>query len=389
MRLTTRRTALLFLSASMFAGACSTPAPAAQDAGSDAAATPDAGPFSVAWQEGPDYPVPIAFGAAMFLPGGNGITYLYVFGGAGGAYSSLAPFYPEIRRAPLMSDNSLGPWEDAGRISNGTADVALAGQGAIRVFADDGANGAALAGGGGPGGTLSVVLAGYVQSVDQSVGMWGAFPPMISAAQGGQVFGSFNSFEAHQLALVGGTRGTTAVDHVIIAATEAGTTVPDWRDGPALPAPRYGHGSVQVGATAPDIYLVGGRGDTDALADVLVTVRDPSSLEVTGWATAGTLEGPVVFPQTTLVGNHLYVIGGVDGDPVFGTTSTRVRRATASAGTPHGTIDAFVDVDGGALPAGRAAGLVATIGPWVYIVGGITAPDNTATTSVVYTRLEQ
>ncbi|MFO0680549.1 MAG: kelch repeat-containing protein [Sandaracinus sp.] len=387
MRTTNRRTALTILSASLFAAACSTPPATQADGGTDAGATPDAGPFAVTWQDGPDFPEPIAFGSAMFLPGGNGVTYLYVFGGSGGSYGDLTPFYSQVRRAALQGDNSLGPWEDAGALSNGTAELALAGHGAIRVFADDGANGVAIAGGGGPGGTLPVVLAGYVQSVDQSFGMWGAFPPTISAAQGGHVFGSFNSFEAHQLALVGGSRGGTALDTVILAATEAGTTVPDWRDGPALPTPRYGHGSVQVGATAPDIYLVGGRSDTEALGDVLVSVRD-ASLEVTGWATAGTLEGPVVFPQTTLVGSHLYVIGGVDGDPVFGTTSTRVRRATATAGAPHGTIDAFVDVDGAALPEGRAAALVATIGPWVYLVGGITSPSNTATSSVVYARLE-
>lgn len=370
-------------------GACSTPS-AQSDAGpGDTGATPDAGPFVPSWHATTDYPTPIAFGTALVLPGDGG-AYLYVIGGASGTFGGLAPFHAEIRRALIQSDGSLGAWQDAGAINTGRMDVQLAGHGAIRVVAEDGSIGMAIAGGGGPTGTLGLVLAGYIQTVDGSIGMWGAFPPQISAAQGGQVFGSFNTFESHQLALVGGMQGTTPIDHVIIAATMAGTMVPTWREGPALPAPRYGHGTVQIGMGTPDIYVIGGGGTGGTLAsDVLVTVRDATSLEVTSWATAGSLPSPVVFPQVALLGDHVYVIGGVAGDPGFDALATSTRMATAMTGASgHGQLTAFANVDGASLPEGRAGGIVATFGHTVYIVGGMMGADHAASASVVYAQLE-
>lgn len=355
----------------------------------DTGVVPDAGPFTPSWSSGPDYPDPIAFGSALVLPAPGG-AYLYVIGGASGTFGSLAPFHAEIRRALIQADGSLGAWEDAGHINTGHADNPLAGGGAIRVYAEDGSNGMAIAGGGGASGYLGLVLAGYVQSVDGSVGLWGAFPPQISTAQGGEVFGSFNSFEAHQLALVGGMQGTTPIDHVIIAATMAGTMVPIWRDGPPLPGPRYGHGTVQVGAMTPDIFVIGGANATGPISDVLVTVRDATSLEVTSWATAGALPSPVVFPQVALLGMHAYVFGGVAGDPGIDPLVTSARVATASRGaTGHGLLSAFVPVDGAALPEGRAGGITATFGNVVYIVGGMMGADHAASRSVIWAQLER
>jgi hypothetical protein len=368
--------------------ACNTP-PAQPDAFVPADANDnDAGPIVPSWHHGPDYPDPIAFGSAMVLPGDAGTAYLYVMGGASSTFGTLAPFHSEIRRALIGSDGSLGAWEDAGHIDTGSAELALAGFGSIRIYAEDLTNGMAIAGGGGPGGTLPLVLAGY-QQVDGSIGAWGSFPPQISATQGGQVFGTFNSFEAHQLALIGGMQGTTPIDHVIIAATMAGTTVMTWRDGPPLPAPRYGHGSAQVGTVAPDIFLVGGAGTSGPINDVLVSIRDTTTLEVTSWGVAGSLTPGVVFPQVGLIGQHVYVIGGVQGDPLIDNISTRVSVATASTGgTGHGMLSAFTRVPGADLPEGRAGGLTAVFGSTIYIVGGMAGADHAPTTGVLYARME-
>lgn len=369
---------------------CGSPAAPPEDAAVLADANDhDAGSMLHTWRTGPDYPYGVAFGTAMVLPGGDGFAYLYVMGGSSGTFASLAPFHSEIYRSQIQSDGSLGDWQAAGNIGTGTMNYALTGHGAIRVVAEDGAIGAAIAGGGGPSGTLGLVLAGYVQTVDGSFGMWGSFPPQISSAQGGHVMGAFVPFEAHQLALVGGLQGSTPIDHVIIAATMAGTTVPTWRDGPPLPAARFGHGSATIGMGAPDIYLIGGMGDAGALAtDILVTQRDTTSLEVTGWRSAGSLSAAVVFPQVAVFDDHIYVMGGVLGDPGIDTLATRTRMAVAPAmGTASPTLS-FAGVAGADLPDGRAGGLVATFGNTVYIVGGMMGTDHTASPSVVFCQLE-
>jgi hypothetical protein len=372
--------------------ACSTPmtTPPPNDAGPPDVGPLDGGPFTPSWTSGPDYPTPIAFGAAMILQASDGFAYLYVIGGSSGTFSNLSPFHAEIRRAQIQADNSLGAWQSAGTVNTGHADYPLAGHGVIRIFMD-GTNdvGMAIAGGGGPMGTLPQVLAGYVQTMDGAVTGWGSFPPQISMTQGGHVFGTFDAFEPHQLALVGGLVGSNATAHVIIAATAAGTMIPTWAEGPMLPAPRYGHGSASVGAMPPDIYVIGGAGDgtTGPIGDVLVTVRDTAG-SVTGWSVAGTLTESVVFPQIAVVGTHVYVIGGVAGDPVLDDPTPRVRVATAAHDASGTTIGAFTDVPGAALPMGRAGGLVASIGPWVYVVGGV-MPGGMSGSSVVYARLER
>lgn len=383
----------LFVWSVLVLAACGSPSGPGDDAGMstmvDANVPRDAGPLVPTWHSGPDYPTPIAFGTAMVLPGGDGSAYLYVFGGGSGTFGGLGPFHSEVRRSQIQSDGSLGPWQDAGNVGTGTANYALAGHGSIRVVAEDGAIGVAIAGGGGPSGMLGQVLAGYVQTVDGSFGMWGAFAPLVSATQGGHVHGSFNTFEAHQLALVGGMQGTTPIDHVIIAATMAGTMVPTWRDGPPLPAPRFGHGSAQIGSGTPDIYLIGGMGVGGALmGDILLAQRDSTSLEVTSWVSAGTLTSPVVFPQVATLDSHVYVMGGVAGDPGLDPLVTRVRMASAPAmGTARPTL-MFAPVPGADLPDGRAGGLVAVLGHTVYIVGGMMGTDHMASASVIYCQLE-
>lgn len=370
-------------------GACSTPTEQPDAALPNDANDLDAGPFVPSWTSGPDFPYPIAFGAAVVLPDQDGYAYLYAIGGASGTFGALAPFHAEIQRARIQADG-LGPWQAAGSVGTGAMDFPVAGHGAIIVHAEDLTPGVAIGGGGGSGGYLGQVLAGYQLTVDGSLAEWGSFAPQISAAQGGEVFGSFNSFESHQLALVGGLQGADPVDHVLIAPTMPGTSVPTWTDGPPLPEARYGHGTVQVGTGTPDIFLIGGGGRTGPIADVLVTVRDATTLDVTGWDRAGSLSSPaVVFPQVALIGTHVYVIGGVAGDPILDPLVTSVRMATAGTGvTGHGSLGSFSEIAEAPLPEGRAGGLTAVLGNTVYIVGGMVGPDHAPSASVIIGHLE-
>ncbi len=350
------------------------------DAGDDAGSTPDLG-----WHVGPDFPEPVAFGAAMVLPSG-GNDYLYVIGGASGTFGALGTLRAAVQRAPIMSDHSLGAWEPAGDIdAGGSAPLALAGHGAIRIWGETGEDGVAIAGGGTATSALPFVLGGYVQ-IDGSLGEWGRFDPTLMS---GQSFGTFNPFEAHQLALIGGLAGSTPTPRVLIAAIENGSMAPTWRPGPDLPAPRFGHGAVVMDRNLDDevqgdIYLVGGANDDGTMSDVIRTSRD-ATMEVTSWVAAGTLPEPLVFPGVAVIEDRLYVMGGIAGDVMTGAPSAGVRVATIDA-TSH-QVGAFTDVAGATLPTPVGAPMVALDGAYIYLVGGLAGSDHTASTAVVYGRL--
>jgi hypothetical protein len=370
--------ALLVLSSLLALVACGGgPVTPGTDAGTpDAAAADSAVPVELGWHAGPDFPEPIAFGAAMVLPSG-GTEYLYVIGGANGRFGALGTLRSAVQRAPIMADHSLGAWEAAGDIdAGGAAPIRLAGHGAIRIWAETGEDGVAIAGGGTATSALPFVLGGYVQ-FDGSLGAWGAFEPMLTS---GQSFGTFDAFEAHQLALIGGLEGTVPSTRVMIAAIENGSMSPTWRPGPALPAARFGHGSVELEG---EVYLIGGGNDEGAISEIVRTGRN-AALDVTEWVSAGTMTDPVVFPGVVLVEDRVYVIGGIEGDPMTGTASARVRTATIDPAT-H-TVSAFTDVLDAALESPVGAPMVAADGEYIYVVGGLGA-DLGASSAVVYGRL--
>lgn len=368
--------ALLVLSSLLALSACGSPATPGTDAGTSDAAPSDADVVvPVGWHAAPALPEPIAFGVAMALAS-EGNAYVYVIGGASGSFGDLGTLSASIHRALILPDHSLGAWEAAGELGAGGSPIRLAGHDAIRIHGETGADGVAIAGGGTATSALPFVLGGYVQ-FDGSLGEWGRFDPMLTS---GQAFASFDPFEAHQLALIGGLEGTTPVARVVIAAIENGAMSPTWRPGPDLPAPRFGHGSAVVNG---EVYLVGGANDDGTISDIVRTTRD-ATMEVTSWVSAGTLSEPVVFPGVALVEDRLFVIGGIEGDAATGTASARVRMAQVDA-TTH-DVGAFTDVTDATLPAAIGAPMVAVAGEYAYVVGGLGA-DHTASTSVVYGRL--
>jgi hypothetical protein len=379
--------ALLVLSSLCALTACGgTPSVTGADAGptdasgNDAGSTPDLG-----WHTGTDFPEPIAFGAAMVLPSG-GTDYLYVIGGANGTFGALGTLRAAVQRAPIMSDHSLGAWESAGDIdAGGGAPIPLAAHGAIRIWGETGEDGVAIAGGGTTSSALPFVLGGYVQ-FDGSLGEWGRFDPMLTS---GQSFGTFNPFEAHQLALIGGLSGTTPTARVLIAAIENGSMAPTWRPGPDLPAPRFGHGAVVMDRNLDDevqgdIYLIGGANDDGTMSDILRTSRD-ATMEVISWEPAGTLPEALVFPGVAVIEDRLYVMGGIAGDAMTGAPSAAVRMAVIDEATHQ--VGSFTDVADATLPTAIGAPMVALDGAYIYLVGGLAGSDHAASTAVVYGRL--
>lgn len=351
-------------------------------AGDDAATVPDAGPtdagprtFSLV--RGDDYPSAVAYASAVILPVGSD-RYLYVIGGATATRTGLGSILPTCSRALIQPDGSLGAWEDARDIDLGSGPIGLVGHGAIRLNGEMGEVGVGLAGGGGPAGPLPWVLGGTVQ-VDGTLGAWGKYDPTLDSGQG---FGAFVAFEAHQLALVGGlggAMGTTPLDRVVIAPIMNGTMSPTWRDGPPLPAPRFGHATFRVGT---DVYVIGGENDMGGLGDILRTTRDATTLDVNGWANVGTITARTSFPAAIVHGGQLWVFGGLDGGRATGAASTRVSRADIGA---DGHIGTLTRVAGGDLPLGLAASAYAydDVTGHVYLVGGLSGEPLVATSAVV------
>lgn len=355
---------------------CGGPAPAVDvDAGSDAGASTDAGqdagPRRLGYVESEPYPAPLAFAQAVVLPFA-GRRYLYVLGGADATRTTIGPFYSSVMRAEIFGDGMLGPWIDSGEIGDPGEAIAIVGHDLIPLNGDDGSPGVALAGGGTATSALPFVLGGYVQA-DGTMGHWGHFDPTLTEGQG---FGSFDAFEAHQLALIGGLAGTTPLDRVMIAAIMNGAMSPTWRPGPSLPEARFGHASFSFGG---EVFLLGGEGIDGPIADIIRTQRD-ATMEVTGWGSVGTIDSAPTFGAAFVHAGQVWVLGGLSGGRASGNATARVLRA--DIGT-DGHIGTFSRVPGGDLPVALAASAVVYDDPYVYMVGGLTGDPLVASSRVV------
>jgi hypothetical protein len=361
----------------VFGIGCNTPASmtepdaASSDSGSAVDAGHDAGPRRLGYASSADFPVPIAHAQGLVLPFA-GRRYLYIVGGADAAGTTIGPFYSAVYRAEVIGDGTLGPWIESGDIGDPGAALALAGHDVIPLNGDDGSPGVAVAGGGTSMSALPVVLGGYVQ-MDGSLGHWGRFDPMLSE---GQSFGSFDAFESHQLALIGGLAGATPVDRVMIAAIMNGAMAPTWRPGPSLPEARFGHASFTFNG---DVVLIGGEGVDGPIADIIRTQRD-ATMEVTAWTSVGTIDSAPTFGGAFVHMGQVWVLGGLSGGRAAGNVTARVLRADIGA---DGHIGTFSRVAGGDLPVALAASAVVYDNPYVYLVGGLTGDPVAASTHVI------
>lgn len=331
----------------------------------------DAGPRRLGYVESAELPNALAFAQAAILPFAGG-RYLYVIGGGGATRTTIGPFSSSVMRAEVIGDGTLGPWIPSGDIGDPGAAIALMGHDLIPLNGEDGAAGVGLAGGGTATSALPFVLGGYVTE-DGSLGHWGRFDPMLTV---GQSFGSFDPFEAHQLALIGGLDGNTPTDSVMIAAIENGAMAPTWRPGPTLPAARFGHASFLFGG---QVFLLGGEDATGPLSEIIRTQRD-AAMEVTSWTAAGTIDSAPTFGAAFVHAGQVWVLGGLSGGRASGNATSRVLRADIGAA---GNIGTFERVAGGDLPVALAASAVVYDDPYVYMVGGLSGDPLVASTHVV------
>jgi hypothetical protein len=359
----------------LLAVGCGAPAVMDVDAGSDSGALPtdggqDAGPRHFGFRASEDFPAPIAYAQAAILPS-NGRRYLYVVGGGDAIGTSVTP-YSAVTRSEVHGDGTLGPWIDAGDIGDPGTSFPLVGHDMIPLNGEDGTPGLAVAGGFTPMSPLPFVFGGYVQA-DSSLGAWGRFDPMLTA---GQSFGSFDAFESHQLALIGGIDGTTTVDRVMIAAIMNGAMSPTWRPGPSLPEPRFGHASFTFNG---EVFLIGGEGDGGPVTDIIRSQRD-ATMEVTSWTSVGTIDSAPTFGGAFVHAGQVWVLGGLSGGRAAENPTARVLRADIGS---DGHMGAFSRVAGGDLPVALAASAVVYDDPYVYMIGGLTGVPLAASTHVI------
>lgn len=359
-----------------FLTACGSPARLETDAGRDAEQDGGPGPAFV-WERGPDYPEPVAFATGSVITGTSGEQHLYVYGGASVAFTSLpSAHHAEVRRAAIRADHSLGEWEDAGAMSTGASAIALAGHDAIRVRSDVTAGeGIAIAGGGTSSSALPLILVAYAD-LGGSFSSWGRWTPQLGE---GQWFASWDAFEAHHFALVGGLVNGTPSDAVRIAIVENGAMSDTFLEGPALPSARFGHGSAVIGG---EVYLVGGASADGALNEILRTTRDTDG-HVNGWTSAGELTSRVVFAGAVASGDMLHVIGGL----VTGPTGPASNRVFSGAVGRDGNVGRLAGIDGAELPEPLAASIIVAHDGWVYVVGGVAGGERNAGVHTYFARL--
>lgn len=123
-----------------------------------------------------------------------------------------------------------------------------------------------------------------------------------------------------------------------------------------LPAPRSDHVAVQVKSTT---YLLGGYDGANIVPDVLATTDGVTFKKV------GSLPVPVRYPAVAVVGNAIYLFGGVSNSKTGVDTNT-VQRLDATSGA----IDTVAT-----LPKSLSHASAIVLGGQVFLLGGYV--DNT------------
>jgi hypothetical protein len=164
------------------------------------------------------------------------------------------------------------------------------------------------------------------------------------------------------LYVVGGVNGSTTLNSVERATIYSDGTISTFATvtGVTLATARYGHISAVIGNY---LYVVGGINSTDLNSVERATVNGDGTLGAFSTVASVTLATARRVPTSSVIGNYLYVIGGLNGSSYLAT----VERATINA---DGTIGNFSTVTGVALVTGRAGHTNVVIGNYLYVVGG-------------------
>lgn len=164
--------------------------------------------------------------------------------------------------------------------------------------------------------------------------------------------------------LVAGRTASAFLPSVIGADVTSDGTLSAWSELTPIPAGRFHLAAVQ---THDHLYVTGGLAmDTQAATDTVFVAPILDGGELGEWTTS-TLPSPRSHHASFVFGDHLYVAGGLAGQPAaFNTLLGDVLRAPIGE---DGSLGAWEHA--GDLPAPRATHAAMVRGSCVYFVGGL------------------
>jgi N-acetylneuraminic acid mutarotase len=139
----------------------------------------------------------------------------------------------------------------------------------------------------------------------------------------------------------------------------------------AMVSPRAAHATVVVGNY---LYVLGGitqAGSTNLVLSSVERARIDADGLLGPFATVTgiTLSAPRSYHTAAVIGNSVYVIGGIINNT---TTSNSVERASIAN---DGTLETFVPVPGITLTSPRNSHTSAIVGNYLYVLGGFTGSN--------------
>lgn len=270
------------------------------DAGADAApvdAQPvvDAGTPSESWSEAAAVRDARDHHATFVVQGQTG-AFLYVAGGRQvGQPAKPSKGLTSVERAAIAADGSLSAWTSAGEISGYMAGSAVAQHGNV----------VALISGIDGGKSSARTLVGLVSPSGDIA--WTEGPPLsgprfhATAAVVGKYVFVFGGFPDNAVFL-----GTNVVERAEFTATGLSA----WQTVAALPAPRTHQATVAVGE---NIFMLGGSTTGPyQLQKTILRTTVLGSGELSPWTPVGSLPATRNTHAATVVGNKMYVIGGMN-----------------------------------------------------------------------------
>ncbi len=233
-------------------------------------------------------------------------TKLYVFGGVTNV-DGFEQHVLEARRASILADGSLGPWEPAPAL-----DIIRSYMTTVDV------PGGPLVIAGGNGRSIGQPQSGFT-STREDVGVAAGDPP--GAWQGAPGLGlnsgrwaAPGTFMGDRVYVGGGRVSDTGFNDSVVAAPISGTpsTVQPWKVVGTLPVAMSDFGLVALGSR---LYALGGAGRGDGgfaiTASTWMTSHGPDA-SLTPWITAGSLPKPLWAFGVVTDGSRVFVLGGDD-----------------------------------------------------------------------------
>lgn len=195
---------------------------------------------------------------------------------------------------------------------------------------------------------------------DGSLGAWTEIAPIPDAVGGHTV-----ALVGNRVYVVGGRDRTLAnLPDVYVGQIGDDGTIASWEGVRTLPGGRFHSAAVVNGRW---IYVVGGIEDADAIDTILrAELLDDGSLGP--WETAGKLPAPRSHHAAVAHDGSLYVLGGLDGDPMRGTDTSHADVWRAKLGD-DGSIGAWETLE--SLPNRLSATAAVAVGGSLFAVGGI------------------